>query len=587
MPHHSPLVSTIVVGLVLAFAFGAVAHRFKASPLVGYLLAGVVIGPFTPGFVADQNIANELSEIGIILLMFGVGLQFSMHELLSVRAIAVPGALVQIAVATALGMALATALGWPLGAGLVFGVALSVASTVVVLRSLQERRLLDTERGRIAVGWLVVEDLAMVLVLVFLPALADLARGASVNLSVVAIPLAITLGKFAAFVVLMWLVGRRVIPWLLHYVAHTGSRELFRLAVLAIALGVAYGASTLFEVSFALGAFFAGMILSESTLSQRAAQETLPLRDAFAVLFFVSVGMLFNPAVILSHPVSLIATLLIIMVGKSAVAYFTMRLFRHSESTALMIAASRAQIGEFSFILAGLGVALGVLPPLGRDLILAAALLSILATPFLFVAADWIYAHHEPPKKEPAEAPAAPEPAETPTREPIPVTHLTNHVVLVGYGRVGSVIGAELKAANIPLFVTESDEDIVERLRKEGIEAIHGNAADPDLATAANYPAARCLLVAIPDGFEGGQVVEQARRLNPKLPIIARAHSDEEIEHLKRHGATKVIMGEQLIAHAMIEDARAAITPASPASSAAPPTTAPIDAATAQTPQPT
>jgi monovalent cation:H+ antiporter-2, CPA2 family len=587
MPHHTPLVSTIVVGLVLAFAFGAVAHRFKASPLVGYLLAGVVIGPFTPGFVADQNIANELSEIGIILLMFGVGLQFSMHELLSVRAIAVPGALVQIAVATALGMALAKALGWSLGAGLVFGVALSVASTVVVLRSLQERRLLDTERGRIAVGWLVVEDLAMVLVLVFLPALADFTKGtAGVNLSVVAIPLAITLGKFAAFVALMWVVGRRVIPWLLHYVAHTGSRELFRLAVLAIALGVAYGAASLFEVSFALGAFFAGMILSESTLSQRAAQETLPLRDAFAVLFFVSVGMLFNPAVILSHPVSLIATLLIVMLGKSAIAYFTMRLFRHSESTALMIAASRAQIGEFSFILAGLGVALGVLPPLGRDLILAAALISILATPFLFVAADWIYAHHEPPKKAPTEAPAAPEPAETPTREPIPVTHLTNHVVLIGYGRVGSVIGAELKAANIPLFVTESDEDIVERLRKEGIEAIHGNAADPDLATAANYAAARCLLVAIPDGFEGGQVVEQARMLNLKLPIIARAHSEEEIEHLKRHGATKVIMGEQLIAHAMIEDARAAISPA-PASSAAPPATAPIDAATAEPPRET
>jgi CPA2 family monovalent cation:H+ antiporter-2 len=252
-----------------------------------------------------------------------------------------------------------------------------------------------------------------------------------------------------------------------------------------------------------------------------------------------------------------------------------------------MIAASRAQIGEFSFILAGLGVALGVLPPLGRDLILAAALLSILATPFLFVAADWIYAHHEPPKKAPAEAPAAPAPAERPTREPVPVTHLTNHVVLVGYGRVGSVIGAELKAVNIPLFVTESDEDIVERLRKEGIEAIHGNAADPDLATAANYAAARCLLVAIPDGFEGGQVVEQARAINPKLPIIARAHSDEEIEHLKRHGATKVIMGEQLIAHAMIEDARAAISPASPARSAAPPATTPIDAATAEPPQPT
>jgi CPA2 family monovalent cation:H+ antiporter-2 len=578
MPHHSPLVSTIVVGLVLAFALGAVAHRLKASPLVGYLLAGVIIGPFTPGFVADQAIANELAEIGIILLMFGVGLQFSLHELLSVRAIAVPGALVQIAIASTLGAALAWLLGWPPGAMLVFGVALSVASTVVVLRTLQERRLLDTERGHIAVGWLVVEDLAMVLVLVFLPALADFAKGATVALSAIAFPLGITLGKFLAFAVLMWLVGRRVIPWLLHYVAHTGSRELFRLSVLAIALGVAYGAATLFDVSFALGAFFAGMILSESTLSQRAAQETLPLRDAFAVLFFVSVGMLFNPAVIVSHPFSLLATLLIITIGKSAVAYGMMRLFRYPESSALMIAASRAQIGEFSFILAGLGVALGVLPTVGRDLILAGALISILLTPFLFAGADWIYAHHEPPKKAPAE-PAAPEPQpqpapETPTREPVHATKLTNHVVLVGYGRVGSVVGAALKAANVPLFVTESDEDIVETLRREGTEVVFGNAADPELATAANYGAARCLLVAIPDGFEGGQVVEQAHAINPNLPIIARAHSEEEIEHLQRHGATKIIMGEYLIAQAMIADAREAVA----ASREAPAAPQPADA---------
>ena len=560
MPEHSPLVSTIVVGLVLAFGFGALAHRLKISPLVGYLLAGVVIGPFTPGFVADQRIANDLADIGVILLMFGVGLQFSINELLSVRAIAVPGALVQIAVATALGAALAWLYGWGVGAGIVFGVALSVASTVVVLRNLQERRLLDTERGHIAVGWLVVEDLAMVLVLVFLPALADLAKGGAVAPSAVALPLAITLGKFLTFAVLMWLVGRRVIPWLLHYVAHTGSRELFRLAVLAIALGVAYGAATLFDVSFALGAFFAGMILSESTLSQRAAQETLPLRDAFAVLFFVSVGMLFNPSIIVSHPLPVLATLLIITIGKSAVAYGVVRLFRYPKSTALMIAASRAQIGEFSFILAGLGVALGVLPAAGRDLILAGALISILLTPFLFAGADWIYAHQEPPKKAEPATPEPEPPAETPTREPVHATRLTNHVVLVGYGRVGSVIGTALKAANMPLFVTESDEDIVEALRKDGIEAIYGNAADPELATAANYAAARCRLVPIPDGFEGGQVVEQAHAINPNLPIIARAHSEEEIEHLKRHGATKVIMGEYLIAQAMIADAREAAT---------------------------
>ena len=580
MPEHSPLVSTIVVGLVLAFGFGALAHRLKISPLVGYLLAGVVIGPFTPGFVADQRIANDLADIGVILLMFGVGLQFSINELLSVRAIAVPGALVQITVATALGAALAWLLGWGIGAGIVFGVALSVASTVVVLRNLQERRLLDTERGHIAVGWLVVEDLAMVLVLVFLPALADFAKGAAFAPSAVALPLAITLGKFLAFVVLMWLVGRRVIPWLLHYVAHTGSRELFRLSVLAIALGVAYGASTLFDVSFALGAFFAGMILSELTLSQRAAQETLPLRDAFAVLFFVSVGMLFNPSVIVAHPLSLLATLLIITIGKSTVAYGVMRLFRYPKSSALMIAASRAQIGEFSFILAGLGVMLGVLPPVARDLILAGALISILLTPFLFAGADWIYAHQEPPKKasEPTPEPQPEPEPETPTREPVHATKLTNHVVLVGYGRVGSVIGAALKAANVPLFVTESDEDIVEALRKDGTEVVYGNAADPDLATAANYAAARCLLVAIPDGFEGGQVVEQAHAINPNLTIIARAHSEEEIEHLKRHGATKVIMGEYLIAQAMIADAREAVAVAQDAPAAAPAAPQPAEA---------
>ncbi len=585
MAGHTPLVPTIVLGLVLAFALGLGAQRLRISPLVGYLLAGIVIGPFTPGFIADQSLANDLAEIGIILLMFGVGLQFSLEELLSVRAIAVPGAIAQIAVATTLGIGLADLLGWPPAAGMVFGISLSVASTVVVLRNLQERRLLDTERGHIAVGWLVVEDLAMVLVLVMLPALAELAKGNAVSWARIALPLAITLGKFLAFVILMWFVGRRVIPWLLHYVAHTGSRELFRLAVLAIALGAAYGSAILFDVSLALGAFFAGMILSESTLSQRAAQETLPLRDAFAVLFFVSVGMLFNPMVIISHPLALLGTLAIITLGKSAIAFAVMRLFRYPESSALMIGASRAQIGEFSFILAGLGVALGLLPPLGRDLVLAGALISILLTPFFFAAADWIYAHHEPPAKPaadaapkpeasptPAEEPAAPE---RPTREPVHATKLTNHVVLVGYGRVGSVIGAELRKAEIPLLVFESDDDIVAGLRKQGIEVIGGNAADPELATAANYAAARCLLVAIPDGFEGGQVVEQAHLINARLPIIARAHSEEEIEHLKRHGASKVVMGEFLIAQAMIADAHDAgvvvpvtsappVTPSSP-----------------------
>ena len=394
MSHNTPLIAMIVIGLVLAFAFGALAHRIKVSPLVGYLLAGIVIGPFTPGYIGDQNLANELAEIGIILLMFGVGLHFSLKDLLSVRSLAVPGAVVQIVIATLLGMALAHVLGWTIGAGIVFGLALSVASTVVLLRALQERRLIETERGRIAVGWLIVEDIAMVLTLVLLPALAGMMKGqAGADFMTLALPLAITIGKIVAFVAVMLIIGRRAIPWLLHYVAHTGSRELFRLAVLSIALGVAYGAAMLFDVSFALGAFFAGMILSESELSQRAANESLPLRDAFAVLFFVSVGMLFDPMILLKDWAPLIVTVLIVVIGKSLAAYAIVRAFRYSHATALTISASLAQIGEFSFILAGLGVTLGLLPDRGRDLVLAGAIISIVLNPLIFAMLDLSLIH--------------------------------------------------------------------------------------------------------------------------------------------------------------------------------------------------
>ena len=549
MPHYTPLISTIVVALVLAFIFGVLAQRLRFSPLVGYLLAGILISPFTPGYVADQGIANELAEIGVILLMFGVGLHFSLGDLLSVGRIAIPGAIAQIAVATALGMGLAWWLGWSMSAGVVFGLALSVASTVVLLRAMQERRLLETERGRIAVGWLIVEDIAMVLTLVLLPALAPVLKaGATLSLFALALPIAITLGKVAAFVAIMLIVGRRVIPWILHYVAHTGSRELFRLSVLAIALGVAFGAAMLFDVSFALGAFFAGMMLSESELSQRAASETLPLRDAFAVLFFVSVGMLVDPTIVLREPIPLLATVLIIVVGKSLAAFVIVRLFGHPTSTALTIAASLAQIGEFSFILAGLGIELTLLPERGRDLILAGAILSILLNPLFFAALDHWLAKAE--TKSAADAAGA---GETMAREPVRQTRLTDHVVLVGHGRVGSFISAALPPQTA-LLVIEDDADRVATLQGEGREAIAGNAADPEVISAANLMAARCLLVAIPDAFEGGQVVAQARELNRALPIIARAHSEVEIEHLHKHGATKVVMGEHEIAEAMIAD---------------------------------
>jgi K+:H+ antiporter len=408
MLHETPLIATIVAGLGLAFVFGTIANRLRMPPLVGYLVAGILIGPHTPGFVADQSLAAELAELGVILLMFGVGLHFSFKDLLSVRAIAVPGALIQIALATAMGAALAWWMKWPLGAALVFGLALSVASTVVLLRAMQERDLMQTQRGRIAVGWLIVEDLAMVLTLVLLPALASvLGTSDAAAQDPMALRfgltfwgvLGLTLVKLAGFIAFMLVVGRRIIPWILQYVADMGSPELFRLAVLAIALGVAYGAAQLFGVSLALGAFFAGMILSESELSQRAAEETLPLRDAFAVLFFVSVGMLFEPASLLQEPWPILGTVLIIVVGKAAIAFLIVLAFGYPLRTALTISASLAQIGEFSFILAELGVGLHLLPEQGRDLILAGAILSILLNPLAFAAIDWL----KRGKQDPAE----------------------------------------------------------------------------------------------------------------------------------------------------------------------------------------
>ncbi|OJU09894.1 MAG: sodium:proton antiporter [Caulobacterales bacterium 68-7] len=551
MPHETPLISTIVGGIVLAFVFGAVATRLKASPLVGYLLAGVAIGPFTPGYVADSHLAQELAEIGVILLMFGVGLHFSLKDLMSVRKIAAPGAVVQIAFATLLGVALAYAMGWGLQAGIVFGLALSVASTVVLLRALQERRLIQTERGRIAVGWLIVEDLAMILALVLLPSWAQIQKDVAASggfgpdqIKAIGITLVITLGKVAAFIALMLIVGRRVIPWLLHRVVHTGSREMFRLAVLAIALGVAYGAAELFGVSFALGAFFAGMMMGESELSHQAANETLPLRDAFAVLFFVSVGMLFNPMVLIENPWPLLATLGIIVIGKSIAALAIMALFRQNMRSSILIAASLAQIGEFSFILAAMGVQLGLLPEAGRDLILAGAILSIVLNPLVFLISDrW--------RGDKAKAPV-PAPAITPKK---------GRAIVVGYGRVGSVVGTALKAANADFLVIEDQQEVVDKLTAQGVSAIAGNAISPDVAKEANLAGADWLFITVPDGFEAGRIVEMARAANPKLNILARAHSDAEAEHLKAFGADLIVMGEREIARSMIAGARALIPP--------------------------
>jgi K+:H+ antiporter len=559
MPHVPPLVAMLSLGLVLAFGLGVVAHRLKLPPLIGYLVAGILMGPFTPGPVADQNIANQLAEVGVMLLMFGVGLHFSPPDLLSVRAIAVRGALAQGLIAAPLGLGVAWWLDWPLGAGLVFGIGLAVASTVVVLRVLQERRLLETERGKITVGWLIVQDIAMVLVLVLLPALATLFRGVNTapNMSAILFSVGVVLAKFALFVAVMLIVGKKLIPAILHYVAHTGSRELFRLAVLAIALGVAYAAAELFGVSLALGAFFAGMVLSESALSQQAATESLPLRDAFAVLFFVSVGMLFDPRIVIQAPLALLATVFIVLIAKSVAAYVVVRLFGHTRPAALMISTALAQIGEFSFILANKSLQIGLLPAEGRDLILAGAIITILLNPGLFALLDLYAARRDRALAEAAPAKLPEEEKEAKMREPIRPTALKGHVVLVGHGRVGSVVSAGLREQKIPLFVIEDDKARVAELKRHGIEAIAGNAADPEVIAAANLGAARCLLVAIPDAFEGGQAVEQARAINPTFPIIARAHFEEEIDHLKRHGANIVVMGEHEIAKAMLHEVRA------------------------------
>ena len=543
MPEHqTPLIATIAAGLMLAYVFGLFAHKLRVQPLVGYLMAGVVVGPFTPGFTADLPLASELAEIGVILLMFGVGLHFSLKDLVSVARIAIPGAIIQIAAATLMGAGLARVLGWPLMTGFVFGLALSVASTVVLVRALQDRHILDTERGRIAVGWLVVEDLAMVLALVLLPVAALVNGGEAIPLTRILFSVLVILAKVTIFVTVMLVVGRRVIPWLMHYTAHTGSRELFRLAVYAIALGVAFGASKTFDVSFALGAFFAGMVMGESDLSQRAAEEALPLRDAFAVLFFVSVGMLLNPMVFVQHPFAVMATVAIIVAGKAAIAWMIVRVFRLGNTTALTVAASLAQIGEFSFILVGLGHDLKLVPSEAYDLVLAGAIVSIFLNPFVFALLEG---------RGRLKAAAEPEPAEAPR-----LTTLSGHDVVVGYGRVGSLIGAALARDGAKMVVIETSDSGLLKARADGAEVLEGNAASAELLAAANVAGARRLFVTVPDAFEAGQVVQQARALNPMLEILARAHSDATVEHLQGLGATLVISGEREIAERMVERMR-------------------------------
>lgn len=553
MDHSVSLITTISAGFGIALILGFIAERIKVPALVGYLIAGIIIGPATPGFVADAHIASQLSEIGVMLLMFGVGLHFSLNDLLVVRRIAVPGAVVQMGVATVLGMFMAWWWDWNWGGGLIFGLSLSCASTVVLLKALEVRGVLETMNGRIAVGWLVVEDLACVLVLVLMPPLAGVLGGSIAHVAD-AKPLWATIGQtllqVSAFIALMLIVGRRALPWLLWQVARTGSRELFTLAVVATAISIAYGASKLFSVSFALGAFFAGMVMRESEFSHRAAEESLPLRDAFSVLFFVSVGMLFEPAILAEQPTHVLGVVAIIVFGKTLAALALVIAFRYPLNTALTVAVSLAQIGEFSFILAGLGLSLGLLPAEGMSLVLAGALISIALNPFLFAAIApfrrWILERSELARRlEARQDPYAELPMSTERK------YLEGQVVLVGYGRVGRRIARALEARGIPYVVAEQNRELVESLRKKGMVAVSGNAADPAVLIQAHIADAAMLVVATPDPLNVRQMADTARTLNPGIEIVLRTHSEDESLLLRKDGIGTVFFGEEELAKGM------------------------------------
>ncbi|ALN21448.1 cation:proton antiporter domain-containing protein [Ectopseudomonas mendocina] len=553
MEHNISLITMLAGGFGLALIFGFLAEKLKLPALVGYLLAGIALGPATPGMVADMALAPQLLEIGVMLLMFGVGLHFSLKDLLAVKKIALPGAVVQMSMATVLGLGVASWWGWTFGESLLLGLSLSCASTVVLLKALDTRGITDSMNGRIAVGWLVVEDLATVLVLVLLPPLAGMLGGKVIGADA-GTPLWQVLGmtmlQVAGFIVLMLVVGRRVLPWLLLQIAKTGSRELFTLSVVAAAIGIAYGAAVLFHVSFALGAFFAGTVMRESDLSHRAAEESLPLRDAFSVLFFVSVGMLFEPAVLVEEPLHVLAVVAIIIVGKGLAAALLVLAFRYPLSTALTVAASLAQIGEFSFILAGLGKDLGLLSAEGMSLVLAGALISIALNPLVFACVK--------PLKELAlrrsalarrlefhEDPLAVLPATTERK------YLEGQVVVVGYGRVGRRIAKALLERGIPFVVVEQNRERVEQIRGQGIAAVSGDSAEPGTLIQAHIAKAAMLVIATPDPLNVQRMVETARMLNPGIDVVIRTHSPDAVEIFRRDAIGTVFFDEEELARGM------------------------------------
>lgn len=546
-----PLITTLATGLGLALALGFVATLLRLPAIVGYLMAGVLVGPYTPGFVANSEITYELSEIAVMLLMFGVGLHLSLKDLLEVKNIAVPGAILQIIVATLLGLSMALGWGWSVGGALVFGIALSVASTVVLLRALEERGLLASVNGKIAVGWLIVEDLAMVLVLVILPPLGEwLTSNVNGDLFLLLEKLGLTVLKVTAFIAIMLIIGRKVFPRILWWIARTGTRELFTLCVVTAAITIAYIAAKLFGVSFALGAFFAGLTLGESPLSHRAAEESLPLREAFAVLFFISVGMLFDPNIILTHYIQIIMVVAIIIFGKTLAAAFLVLCFRYPLNTALTVSASLAQIGEFSFILTNMGVNLKLLPVAGQNLIVAGALVSISLNPLLFSMINplqtWIKKHVRLKRHADKSIDPLTNLPKTTTKKV-----LADHVVLVGYGRVGKRIGEILALQEIPFVVVEENRSIVKRLRKLKIAAVVGDATNPSILNKTHIEKANILVIAIPNNLHVRNLIKTARALNPKIKLLVRTHTDEETVLLERENVEKIFYAEVELAESM------------------------------------
>ena len=554
MPHDVDLIILLAVGFGMALIFGYIAARLRLPPLIGYLIAGIIISPNTPGIVGDIHLANQLAELGVMFLMFGVGMHFSLNDLLQVRRIALPGAILQIAVATLLGIGVSMYWGWSFGSALIFGLSLSCASTVVLLKALGDRGLLDSVNGKIAVGWLLVEDLVMVLALVLLPATAMLLGGHALpgtdTSQSIWLTIGITLLKVTGFIAFMLIIGKRLVPMIMQFVARLGSRELFTLTVVAAAVSIAYGSYAVFGVSMALGAFFAGMVVKESDFSHRAEEETLPLREIFSILFFVSVGMLFDPSILIEEPLRILAVIAIIMVGKTLAAIALVLFFRYPINTALTVGASLAQIGEFSFILATLGLSLGLLTPDAQNLILAGALFSITLNSFVFSAIEpvqrWIRERsHLARLLERSADPLAMLPDE------VDQAYLRDQVVIIGYGGVGRRISENLIQQNIKVVIAEENREIVEKLRSQGIAAVSGEATEPNVLIQAHIQHARLLVISPMDILDIHRIVDISKQLTPEIQVLICAESKEEAAVIRQENLGEVFYAKEEMAKNM------------------------------------